>query len=193
MMDMPLLPPTAPFMLHQYPRQQQGQGSSTPALSSRGRLSSSGNSSRERVYFPEGQRPISSSQNIHRPDYRHSSSSPPASGYTSSSRRGTHGRHESGDSRRASMPPQQLPNMQQGQSERPRLNSQHSHGRPAVPRSYTGTPASHGVPPSPQHLQPPSPWTGLPSQSGKPPAAMPVPKSQSHSNLRNGRRRTLVS
>ena len=194
MMDMPLLPPTAPFMLHQYPRQQQAHGSSGPA-SSRGRLSSSGNSSRERDHLPqgqEGQHLRSSSQNHHRPDYRHSSSSPPTSGSALSSRGGTHHRHGSGDSRRASMPPQ-LPNMQQVQSGRPRLNSQHSHGRPAVPRSYSGTPASHGVPPSPQHLQLPSPWTGLPSQSGKPPAGMPVPKSQSHSNLRSGRRRTLAS
>lgn len=197
MMDMPLLPPTAPFMLHQYPRQQQGHGSSTPTSSSRGQLSSSGNSSRERVHLPQqgqqGQHPGFSLQSPHRPDYRHSSSSPAASGSASSSRRGTHERHGSGDSRRASMPPPKSPNMQQGQSQRPRLNSQHSHGRPAVPRSHTGPPASHGVPPPSQHLQLPSPWTGLPSQSGKPPAGMPVPKSQSQSNLRSGRRRTMVS
>ncbi|KAF8238764.1 hypothetical protein L208DRAFT_208350 [Tricholoma matsutake] len=192
MMDMPLLPPTAPFMLHQYPRQQHGQRSPAPTSPSRGRLSSV-NSSKERVYLPqqgqEGQLPRSPSQSPHQPGSRHTSSLPAASGSASGSRRSTHERHGSGDSRRASMPLPQSPTMQQGQHQRPRLNSQHSHGRPAVPRSHTGPPVSYGA----GTLQAPSPWTGLPSQTGKPLAAMPVPKSQSQSNLRSGRRRAMVA
>jgi hypothetical protein len=81
--------------------------------------------------------------------------------------------------------------MQQGQYQRPRLHSQHSRGRPLVPRSHTGPPVSYGT--STQHLQLPSPWTGLQSQTGKPPVAMPVPKSQSQSSLRSGRKRTMVT
>jgi hypothetical protein len=197
MMDMPLLPPTAPFMLHQYPRQQ-SQGSSTPPSSPRGRLSSSINSSKEHLNLSqqrqEGQH--SRSPSSYRPGYRHSSSSPAASG----SRTGTHERHGNGESRRASMPPPRLPSMQQGQHQRPRLNSQHSHGRPPIlrspaspPASHTGSSASHVAPQSQQHLLPPSPWTALPSQSGMPPSGMPVPKSQSQSSLRGGRRGTMVS
>lgn len=190
MMDMPLLPPTAPFMLHQYPRQQHGQGSSTPPSSLRDQRSSS---SKERVHLPQqgqqGRHLNPPSHSPHRPEYKHASSSP-AAGSASGSGNGTHNRQGSGDSRRASMPPSQPTVMQHG-LQRPRLNSQHSRSRIA-PRSHTGPPGHHSAPPSAQNLQLPSPWTGLPTQNGRPPVGMPVPKSQSQSSLHSGRRQTII-
>jgi hypothetical protein len=166
MMDMPLLPPTPPFMLHQYPRQQ-GQGSPAPSnSSSRGRLSSSVNSSRERVdALQQSQHPPRSASFPNRPEYRQSASSPAKAG--PSSHRPTHERRASGDSRRASMPVPPSP-------------SQH-HQRP---RQYSDRPpqsSSMSRGSSQQHLQLPSPWTGLPTQSGKLPAGMPIPRATSSS------------
>lgn len=167
MMDMPLLPPTPPFMLHQYPRQQ-GQGSPAPSnsnSSSRGRLSSSVNSSRERVnVLPHGQHPPRSASFPHRPEYHHATTSPASMKGQGAGpgHRPTHDRNASGDSRRASMP------VPPSSSSRPRQYSD----RPSQPNSI-----SRGS--SQQYLQPPSPWTGLPTESGRLPSAMQTPQQPS--------------
>ncbi|KAF9464465.1 hypothetical protein BDZ94DRAFT_497077 [Collybia nuda] len=179
MMDMPLLPPTPPFMMHQYPRQQ-SQGSLAPSnsnSSSRGRLSSSVNSSRERVNIQQhNQHPPRSASFPHRPEYRHATSSPGSmKGQGAvpgpSSHRLTHERKGSEDSRRASMP---VPPSPSHHHPRPRQYSD----RPPQPSSMSRGSSLQQLP----HL--PSPWTGLPTGTGKLPAAIPTSK-QSTKDMRN--------
>lgn len=78
-MDMPLLPPTAPFMMNQYPRPRSrnsvSPGPSSPSSSpSRPRVPS--NHSSEHVNSQHVQQTYPQSAPPHRPDYRHSSSAP---------------------------------------------------------------------------------------------------------------------
>ncbi|TFK43442.1 hypothetical protein BDQ12DRAFT_718662 [Crucibulum laeve] len=171
---MPLLPPTAPFMMQQRPSRNSSPGPSTSSGSRRGGLGSA-NSSAERVnQLSKQNRPQQHRQSSASP--RHSASPSPAS---SSPHRSTHERHPSGGSRRSSMPV-----------------SQH-HDRGLVSSSQTQTQAqtlSRGRAPHPgrsssaQQLQMPSPWTALPSQYGTLPQAMPV-SPYSHSNIANLSRR----
>ncbi|RDB22841.1 hypothetical protein Hypma_010088 [Hypsizygus marmoreus] len=196
MMDMPLLPPTPPFMLQQYARQQHGSPTSGSPSGSRGRLTNSQNSSRERVSVANGGGEGSGSSNGRgsssrsghpsrsasfpdRPEYRQTSSSPARHGGPSSS----HG----GDPRRSSMP---VSPQQSYQQQRPRQLSHHEQ-RPQLPphsnsQSLSTMPRGSS---SQKHLQPPpSPWTGLPTQNGKLPNAnaTALPRQGSHSNLRPG-------
>ncbi|KAF8663433.1 hypothetical protein AX16_001003 [Volvariella volvacea WC 439] len=92
MMDMPLLPPTAPFMLHQYPRQR-----------SPGRSSSGSSRSRAHTYSTVDGTYQWQSSSPHRPEFHSSSSSLSSSNRHPESRPSHHRRH-SGDSRRSSAP-----------------------------------------------------------------------------------------
>ncbi|KAG6829603.1 hypothetical protein H0H92_004072 [Tricholoma furcatifolium] len=190
MMDMPLLPPTPPFMMQQYPRQNSPSGSksrqSGSQNSSRERLSL--NSSKERVNVIGGtgsrsgslERPGMSertasegrinsprSSSFPRPEApRHSPSSPAATSGSGSSRP-HHVQHASlpgPSSRRASMPvaPGQFYNSQQ----QPPRQSKHD-ARPPPPVHAHSQPTIVPQSLSSQMLQPPSPWTGIPTQSGK--------------------------
>ncbi|KAJ6539433.1 hypothetical protein B0H19DRAFT_1269745 [Mycena capillaripes] len=121
-MDMPLLPPTPPFMLHQYPRprSQNSNGGSSPSGSpSRSRLPS--NASSERVNVPQQQ-------------HRQSSSSRRGSSSSSSRPDVSHQRRSSDDARRASLPPPK-PSSMRSQSSTPL-----SRGRPPIPSSYQAPP-----------------------------------------------------
>ncbi|KAJ7781147.1 hypothetical protein B0H16DRAFT_1877924 [Mycena metata] len=135
-MDMPLLPPTPPFMLQQYPRprsqnsQNASPGRSSPSASpSRQRLPS--NNSSERVNVQQSGQSSSSrrgsNSSSHRPDM-------------------THQRRSSDDARRASLPPPK-PSQTYGSM-----------------RSQSSTTLSRGRPPIPLASQPhpPSPWTAPP-------------------------------
>ncbi|KAJ6598973.1 hypothetical protein DFH09DRAFT_1129697 [Mycena vulgaris] len=145
-MDMPLLPPTPPFMLHQYPRpRSQNSQSSSP-----GRSSSSASPSRQR--HPSN----GSSDRVNVPQQQSSSprrgSNPSSSPYRPDMTQ-THQRRSSDDARRASLPPQKA--------------SQHDRGRlhpPSSMRSQSSTSLARGRPPLPSasQLQEPSPWTAPP-------------------------------
>ncbi|TFK75825.1 hypothetical protein BDN72DRAFT_351575 [Pluteus cervinus] len=147
-MDMPLLPPTAPFMLQQYPRQR-SPGPSTSS-SSRSRMRTNSNAER-----PEHGESPSSPPSPYRPEYRSSSSSL-SSSHRHHDYRPTDQRRHSGESKRSSMPRQD--------SQRP---------PPVTSRSQPST-ISRGRSARPAQLQPPSPWTALPSQSGQIPMTMPT-------------------
>ncbi|KAG6866442.1 hypothetical protein C0991_003960 [Blastosporella zonata] len=182
MMDMPLLPPTPPFMLQQYTRPHGSPGSSGSGGggSPKGRLGGSPNSSREHLGSQNSSRERvnviggsgrsgsgerSSSESRGPPPRsaspRHAPISPAGSGPGSTfvqPYQRTSSPAQS--SRRASMPVP--PPQSYSPQKRPRQSSYdtrptHSHSQPAM------------MPPdqSAQHLQPPSPWTGVPTQSGK--------------------------
>ncbi|KAJ7498826.1 hypothetical protein FB451DRAFT_11685 [Mycena latifolia] len=145
-MDMPLLPPTPPFMLQQYPRprsqnsQSSSRGGSSPSASpSRQRLPSNGSSDRVNVAQPPPPRQSSSrrgsnaSSSPYRPDMPQ-----------------THQRRSSDDARRASMPTSPK-------------SSQHERGPPpSSMRSQSSTSVARGRPPLPSTYQQPSPWTAPP-------------------------------
>ncbi|KAG5639283.1 hypothetical protein H0H81_004944 [Sphagnurus paluster] len=183
MMDMPLLPPTPPFMMHQYPRSQGSPVSSGSGTgSSKGRRSGSQNSSRERVNLESSREQTGSgnssgsvprSASFPRPEYRHSSSSP-----ASQHRQETSG----GDPRRSSLPVS-APKEQGDSSSRPRQHSHHDL-RPSAPRHSHSQPASLSR--GSASLYPPSPWTGIPTQSGGLPNANAPPRQHSHANMRSG-------
>ena len=145
--DMPLLPPTAPFMMSNRKSKSPGSTSS----SRRGSI----NSSNERVnqLLPSTRTASTSS--------RHHSSSPvPLSSYSTPEKRSTQGRRFSGDSTTLSLHStqhQQRPTPTTSWSQ-PTL----SRGRPALPSSS-------------QYLQAPSSWPVLPSQNGLMPMPMPMP------------------
>lgn len=183
-MDMPLLPPTPPFMMHQYPRQR------SPS-NSRQKLPSSSSSDRMSQQSP----------------YRHSPPPHPPSPASANGRpeyRPTHSRKSSNDTtRRASMPVPQ----DRGRPQPPSSHSQphlstSGQVRPTMPSSsYSHSSAGGAVGGGLQHLHPapgPSPWTALPSQSGRLPVAMPVNPYSHHtgSSSRGGeggsRRQTII-
>ncbi|KAJ7276486.1 hypothetical protein B0H12DRAFT_1085663 [Mycena haematopus] len=143
-MDMPLLPPTPPFMLQQYPRPK-SQNSASPGRSSssesRHRLPSSGSS--ERVNVVQHQQPRSSSSSRRPSNASASSLVRPAA---------SHQRRSSDDARRASLPPPKDSQQARGRSQPSSMRSQSSsslvRGRPPMPSSYQ---------------QPvPSPWSAPP-------------------------------
>ncbi|KAJ6515803.1 hypothetical protein C8R45DRAFT_957651 [Mycena sanguinolenta] len=150
-MDTPLLPPTPPFMLQQYPRprSQSSQHSVSPGRSSpssgspsRQRLPSSGSS--ERVNVVQHQQQSRSSSSSRRPSNASASSlvRPTAS----------HQRRSSDDVRRTSLPPPK--------------DSQPARGRPqpSSVRSQSNSSLARGRPPMPSAYQPPvpSPWSAPP-------------------------------
>ncbi|KAF9008977.1 hypothetical protein BDQ17DRAFT_91448 [Cyathus striatus] len=153
-LSMPLLPPTAPFMMMQYPKRQ---SSPSPGSSSGSRRGGSANSSSERVNHHY--------QQAH-PQQRQHSQSPH---HSSSPHRPAHERRSSDDSRRSSIPP---------------IPSQGSQSTRSRSRSSTVQPSPRGrmTHPMQQQQQQPNPWTALPSQLGRPPVAMPV-SSYSHGNM----------
>ncbi|KAF9446945.1 hypothetical protein P691DRAFT_803238 [Macrolepiota fuliginosa MF-IS2] len=147
MNDSVLLPPSAPFMMHQHPRQSRNSspGRSTSSGSLRG---TSVNSSSERV-------------SMHRQSsHSRETYSAPSSPGTSPSLP-THVKNGSGDSRRASMPVHALPRASVSTSQ-----TTSTRGRPQIHHAQT----MHGM----QYLQAPNPWTALPMQYGTSPMAMPV-------------------
>jgi hypothetical protein len=159
-MDMPLLPPTPPFMLHQYPRprsqnsQSSSPGRSSPSASpSRQRHPSNGSSDRVNVQQQSGQSSSRSGSNASSSPYRPDMSQ-------------KHQRRSSDDARRASLP--SPPKVPQGRLQPP----------PSSMRSQSSNSISRGRPPLPSmSLQPPSPWTAPPlttsySQQQLNPAAM---------------------
>ncbi|KAK7060572.1 hypothetical protein VNI00_001338 [Paramarasmius palmivorus] len=143
--DMPLLPPSAPFMMNSYPRPRSNQSPSRS--SSRHRLSSNGSSDRVNQVPQHQLHPRSgSSSSGHRPNITSHSSSPSSSSH----HRQTHHRRTSDDSitRR----------------------SQSSHTQ--IPSSYSQHSLPRGR--SMQNVQQlPSPWTAMPTQMGVIPTAMP--------------------
>lgn len=154
MNDFVLLPPSAPFMMHQYPRQSRN-SSPGPSNSSGSLRGTSANSSSERVnMYRQSSRP------------KETYSAPPSP--STSPSRPTHVRHGSGDSRRASVP---IPAPSHGPASRSQSDSS-TRGRSKTPHLQT----VQGM----QYLQPPNPWTALPTQHGTLPTAMPV-SSHSHS------------
>lgn len=151
MNDFILLPPSAPFMMHQHPRQSRNSspGHSNSSGSLRG---NSANSSSERVSI---RRQSSQPQEVF-------SAPPSPSGSPGrTDPRPMHMRQGSGDSRRLSVP---LSAVTHGSSSRSQPSSL-SRGRPHIPHSQS-TPG--------MQYQPVNPWTALPSQFGALPTAMPV-------------------
>ncbi|KAG5648985.1 hypothetical protein DXG03_000334 [Asterophora parasitica] len=206
MMDMPLLPPTPPFMMQQYPRQHRSPGGSSGsgAGSSKGRLSNSQNSSRERVnsYIggggggggrgeASGSGGPPRSASFPRPEYRASKSTPAT---LHQSPRHSYQPSTGAESRRASMPVSPPRQSQHAPSPRPRQYSHHEQRSPTTPQHHSHSqPSPMSRVASQQHLQPPSPWTGLPTQSGKLPNANVVPQNQHSSSSRAGATKTTAS
>jgi hypothetical protein len=139
--DMPLLPPTAPFMKYN----RGSKGSSPPSTSSSRRSSFNSNSSNEPVLPPQT---IRSSSSRH-----HSSTAVPPPSRTKPERRPAHERRSSGDSTALSLQSTQHKQHKQ----RPTPTS--SQSQPAVSRGRPSLSSS-------QYLQTPSAWPGLPSQNG---------------------------
>ncbi|KAK7061801.1 hypothetical protein R3P38DRAFT_2596549 [Favolaschia claudopus] len=144
-MDMPLLPPTPPFMLQQYPRPRSQNHSPSPSPSSpsaspsRHRLPSNGSSERVNV-VPQQPRTPSSRRGSN------SSSSTPHRPVAS------HQRRSSDDARRASLPP-------------PKDSHHGVRSQPSSLRSPSSSSLSRGRPPIPSSVyQPPlpSPWSAPP-------------------------------
>jgi len=159
--DMPLLPPTAPFMKgSSYNRRSKSPGPSSASSSRRGSF----NSSNERVNQllpPQASRTSSTSS-------RHHSSTTVPSSRNKLEKQPTHERRSSGDSRTLSIHSTQ-------HQQRPIPTS--SWSQPTVSR---GRPA---LPSSSQYLQTPSPWPALPSQNGLIPMPMPMPMGYSPMNV----------
>ncbi|KAG6873761.1 hypothetical protein C0995_011580 [Termitomyces sp. Mi166 len=194
MMDMPLLPPTPPFMMQHYPRHHGSPGSpGSGSGSPKGRLGGSSNSSREKL----------ASQN----PSREGAHVIGGAGRSGSVERGYVGERSSSEgrsypSRSASFPRPEAPRhtssspVQGSKSGSPhRVHHGHApYSSPTGPSSRrTSMPVSHQHFHSPQqcishdlrpqvsththsqpvlttsaqNLQQPSPWTGLPTQSGK--------------------------
>ncbi|KAG5342537.1 hypothetical protein C0989_000665 [Termitomyces sp. Mn162] len=186
-MDMPLLPPTPPFMMQQYPRHSGSPGSpGSGSGSPRGRFGGSPNSSREglgsqnpsrervnviggagssgsveRGHVNEGGHHPSRSASFPRPEaHRHSTSPQRLSSGSPQRTRPQYSSSTKPVSRRTSM---HVPHPQSQQ--RPRQTSHDL--RPLPPNHAQSQPALVSRQPSAQNLQLPSPWTGLPTQSGK--------------------------
>ena len=140
--DMPLLPPTAPFMKYN----RGSKGSSPPPASSSRR--GSFNSSIEPVNQLLPSQTTSSSRH-------HSTTAVPPPSRTKPERRPTHERKSSGDSTALSLHSTQ-------HQQRPTPTS--SKSQPVVSRGRPSLPA--------QYLQTPSAWPGLPSQNGLMPMPM---------------------
>ncbi|THV08459.1 hypothetical protein K435DRAFT_11648 [Dendrothele bispora CBS 962.96] len=150
-MDMPLLPPTAPFMMNQYPRSRNSSPGSSPA-SSRHKLSSAS---------AEGVNQTSRSSNDNSPrnsTHGSVSSSPHRHSYQSHQRRASDDNnrrlsaHSGSGSRRLSQSP----------------------SSPHLPHHSNTMP--RGRPPYPVHIQQqqlPSPWTAMPTAQGLIPTVMP--------------------
>lgn len=175
-MDLPLLPPTAPFMMNQYPRQRSKQSVSpgpSNNSSSPTRHRPPSNHSSERIH----ERPSSYRQDSS-PQRREPSSSPSTQ---SSSPHRTHERRSSGDTGRSNTSHGQDRGRPPPSSHRSQPNTL-SRGRPPVPHSS-----------SLQSLHD-SPWTALPTQHGRPPSSMPQ-HAGTNSSLRAhpSRRQTTVS
>ncbi|KXN89662.1 hypothetical protein AN958_05529 [Leucoagaricus sp. SymC.cos] len=175
MNDFDLLPPSAPFMMHQYGRQSRNSSPGRSNSSGSLRGGSATNSSSERL-------------NLHRISSRSkepssTSSSPGTSPSFMDAR--TRTRSGSSDSRRASMP---TPAFNRSSTPRSQPSS--------LPRSHPSMPhpqTVHGI----QYQAASSPWTALPTQRGYIPTAMPVSpyshfmgnNSPSQSSLHDGSRR----
>ncbi|KAF8165265.1 hypothetical protein B0H34DRAFT_231065 [Crassisporium funariophilum] len=151
--DMPLLPPTAPFMKYASYDRRSRNSSSSPASTSSGSRRGSFNSSNERVDQVPSQNP------------RTSSAAKAPSNHATSSRgkRPTHERRSSGDSKDTS---------------RSRTTQSQQQQRPAPTTSRSQPNLTRGRPPlpatmSPQYLQAPSPWSALPTHNGQIPMMMP--------------------
>ncbi|CAA7259844.1 unnamed protein product [Cyclocybe aegerita] len=184
--DMPLLPPTAPFMKQPYERRSSRNSSPGPSLSPSSRRGSF-NSSTERVNAMSGS-PASMSRNSS--GQRLSvSASPRKSDPTPTSSRPTHSRRGSGDSRgsythHSAVPTSHSQHASNSSSRPPppttsRSQPVISRGRPPLPHPVKSStmplPQPKSVSPgSSQFLQAPSPWTALPSQTGRVPTAVPV-------------------
>ena len=140
--DMPLLPPTAPFMKHN----RGSMGSSPPSASSsrRGSLNSSNELVNQLL-------PLQTTRSSSR---HHSSTAVPPPSRTKPERRPTNERRSSGDSTALSI--------HSTQHQRPTPTS--SKSQPVVSRGRPSLPA--------QYLQTPSAWPGLPSQNGLMPMPM---------------------
>jgi hypothetical protein len=143
--DMPLLPPTAPFMKHN-----RGSKSSSPSSTSSSRRGSF-NSSNELVnQLLPPQTTLTPTSPRH-----HASTVIPPPSRTKPERRPTYERRPSGDSVALSLHSTQ-------HQQRPTSPSE---SQPAVSRGRSSLP-------SPQYLQTPSPWPGLPLQNGLMPMSM---------------------
>jgi hypothetical protein len=142
--DMPLLPPTAPFM--KYNRGSKGSSPSSASSSRRGSF----NSSNELVTQLLPPQTTRSSSSRH-----HSSTAVPTPSRTKPERRPAHERRSSGDSTALSLHSTQ-------HQQRPTPTS--SKSQPVVSRGRPSLPA--------QFLQTPSAWPGLPSQNGLMPMSM---------------------
>ncbi|KAF5363888.1 hypothetical protein D9756_000456 [Leucocoprinus leucothites] len=151
MNDFVLLPPSAPFMMHQHGRQSRNSspGRSTSSGSLRG---GSPNSSSERIN--------PSRQSLVRP--KDLALPSPSTSLSHVDSQPMHTRSGSTDSRRASMP---VPVSNRSSAPRSQSNSL-SRGRPILPHAQT----VQGI----QHVQSSSPWTALPTQWGTLPTAMPM-------------------
>ena len=146
--DMPLLPPTAPFMKHN-----RGSKSSSPSSTSSSRRGSF-NSSNELVnqLLPPQTTLTPSTSSRH-----HASTVIPPPSRTKPERRPTHERRSSGDSVALSLHSTQ-------HQQRPTSTS--SESQPAVSRGRSSLPSSS------QYLQTPRSWPGLPLQNGLMPMSM---------------------
>ena len=140
--DMPLLPPTAPFM--KYNRGSKGSSSPSASRSRRGSF----NSNNELVYQPLSPQTTGSSSR------HHSSTAVPPPSRTKPERRPTNERRSSGDSTALSLHSTQH---QQRPSTTSSKSQSVSRGRPSLPSQF---------------LQTPSAWPGLPSQNGLMPMPM---------------------
>lgn len=168
-MDMPLLPPAPPFMLHQYPQpRSQHSQSSSPARSSssaspsRQRLPSSGSSDRVNVPQQPSSSRRGSNTSLSRPD------------------KPTHQRQGSDDARRATLPAKV--------DRKP---------PPSSLRGQSGTSVSRGRPPLPSAASQPSPWTAPPlmtsySQQQLSPAAI-INGYGARPHAQQSRRQTTIS
>ena len=145
--DMPLLPPTAPFMKgSSYNRKSQSPGHSSTSSSRRGSF----NSSNELVNEPWTTN--ASSTSLH----HHSTTAVPPTSHTKAERRLTHERRSSSGSTTHS------------------LHSTQHQQRPIPTSSWSQPMVSRGRPALPsQYLQTPSPWPALP-QNGLVPVPMPM-------------------
>ncbi|PFH52801.1 hypothetical protein AMATHDRAFT_46012 [Amanita thiersii Skay4041] len=177
-MDMPLLPPAAPFMMQQYSRRSSRQSSTGHSNSSSSRVATSVNSSSERIDYL-----LPSTSRLGHSSPSSPSSSPRSSGFISpdSLRRSSVSSVEARHSSHSSLPTKTTRVDRHGA-----MSPSHSQPQISRGRSYTAS----------THPQLPNPWTALPSQTGRPPAAMPTSRPEQHghhsSNSVSSRKQTFI-
>ena len=142
--DMPLLPPTAPFM-----KNNRGSKSPSPSTSSSRRGSFSSSNELVNQFLPPQTARTPSNSSRH-----HSSTIVPPPSHTKPERRPMHERKSTGGSIASSLHSTQRP------------TSTSSESQSLVPRGRLSLPSSA------QYLQSPSPWPGLPLQNGLMPMSM---------------------